>query len=173
MLKPTSVAVTASAVQAIAVPVRGLAIDGDERRVGAAAAAVAMTALTLAVGHLFETTTFDMLVRALRAEPQRPAPWIAVGLVAGVAMEIKILAAPPLACCVLSVGLVGPRRRLASAQPWVAALIALALAAPNLIWQARTACRWPSWRRTSPRADRRPQRPERHCCRPCSSVSGP
>jgi 4-amino-4-deoxy-L-arabinose transferase-like glycosyltransferase len=46
----------------------------------AAAAAVAMTALTLAVGHLFETTTFDMLItaaalwmliRALRAE-QRP-----------------------------------------------------------------------------------------------------
>jgi 4-amino-4-deoxy-L-arabinose transferase-like glycosyltransferase len=74
----------------------------------AAAAAVAMTALTLAVGHLFETTTFDMLVtaavlwmliRALRAQPQRWAPWIAVGLVAGVAMEIKILAAPLLACC--------------------------------------------------------------------------
>jgi hypothetical protein len=33
-------------------------------------------------------------------------------------------------------GLVGPRRRLANAQPWVSALIALALAAPNLIWQA-------------------------------------
>ncbi len=30
----------------------------------AAAAAVAMTALTLAVGHLFETTTFDMLITA-------------------------------------------------------------------------------------------------------------
>ena len=111
----------------------------------AAAAAVAMTALTLAVGHLFETTTFDMLitaaalwilVRALRAEPQRWAPWIAVGLLAGVAMEIKILAAPLLACCLLGVVVVGPRRRLASPRPWVAALIALALAAPNLIWQA-------------------------------------
>ena len=111
----------------------------------AAAAAVAMTALTLAVGHLFETTTFDMLItaaalwiliRALRAEPQRWAPWIAVGLVAGVAMEIKILAAPLLACCLLGVVVVGPRSRLASPRPWVAALIALALAAPNLIWQA-------------------------------------
>lgn len=75
-----------------------------------------MTALTLAVGHLFETTTFDMLITAvtlwllvgaLRAEPQRWASWIAVGLVAGAAMEIKILAAPPLACCVLSVALSG------------------------------------------------------------------
>ncbi len=111
----------------------------------AAAAAVAMTALTLALGHLFETTTFDMLVtaaalwmliRALRAEPQRWAPWIAVGLIAGVAMEIKILAAPLLACCLLGVVVVGPRRRLASARPWAAALIALAFAAPNLIWQA-------------------------------------
>ena len=111
----------------------------------AAAAAVAMTALTLALGHLFETTTFDMLVtaaalwmliRALRAEPQRWAPWIAVGLIAGVAMEIKILAAPLLVCCLLGVVVVGPRRRLASARPWAAALIALAFAAPNLIWQA-------------------------------------
>jgi 4-amino-4-deoxy-L-arabinose transferase-like glycosyltransferase len=68
--------------------------------------------LALAVGHLFETTTFDMLItaaalwmliRALRAEPQRRAALIAVGLVAGVAMEIKILAAPllPAVCWVL------------------------------------------------------------------------
>ena len=77
-----------------------------------------------------------MLVRALRAEPQRWAPWIAVGLIAGVAMEIKILAAPLLACCLLGVVVVGPRRRLASPRPWVAALIALSFAAPNLIWQA-------------------------------------
>jgi Dolichyl-phosphate-mannose-protein mannosyltransferase len=111
----------------------------------AAAAVVAMTALTLAVGHLFETTTFDMLitaaalwilVRAMRAEPQRWAPWIGVGLLSGLAMEIKILAAPLLACCLLGVVAVGPRRRLASLRPWVAVLIALILAAPNLIWQA-------------------------------------
>ncbi len=96
----------------------------------AAAAAVAMAALTLAVGHLFETTTFDMLItaaalwmliRALGAEPQRWGPWIAVGLVAGVAMEIKILAAPLLACCLLGVVVVGPRHRLANPLPWIAA----------------------------------------------------
>jgi len=77
-----------------------------------------------------------ILVRALRAEPQRWAPWIGVGLLAGLAMEIKILAAPLLVCCLLGVVAVGPRRRLASLRPWVAALIALILAAPNLIWQA-------------------------------------
>ena len=108
----------------------------------AAAAVVAMTALTLAVGHLFETTTFDMLITAaalwilVRAEPQRWAPWIGVGLLAGLAMEIKILAAPLLVCCLLGVVAVGPRRRLTSLRPGVAALIALTLAAPNLIWQA-------------------------------------
>ena len=130
----------------------------------AAAAVVAMTALTLAVGHLFETTTFDMLitaaalwilVRALRAEPQRWAPWIGVGLLAGLAMEIKILAAPLLACCLLGVVAVGPRRRLASPRPWVAALIALILAASNLIWQATHGSRWPSWPRISPQAGQR------------------
>ena len=111
----------------------------------AAALAVAMSALTLAVGHLFETTTFDMvttaaalwlLVRAMRAEPQRWAPWIGVGVLAGIAMEIKILVAPLLLSCLLGVLVVGPRRRLAGPRPWVAALIALALGSPNLIWQA-------------------------------------
>jgi 4-amino-4-deoxy-L-arabinose transferase-like glycosyltransferase len=111
----------------------------------AAAAAVALSALTLAVGHLFGTTTFDilvtaatlwMLVRALRAEPQHWAAWIGVGVLAGVAMEIKILVAPLLACCLLGVVVFGPRRRLADLRPWIAALIAFTLAAPNLIWQA-------------------------------------
>jgi hypothetical protein len=58
----------------------------------AAAAAVAMTALTLAVGHLFSTTTFDMVttaaavwlfVRAMRSEPHRWTPWIAAGVLTG------------------------------------------------------------------------------------------
>jgi hypothetical protein len=92
----------------------------------AAAAAVAMTALTLAVGHLFETTTFDMVttaaavwlfIRAMRSEPQRWTPWIAAGVLTGVAMEIKILAAPLLACCLLGVVICGPRSRLLSPRP--------------------------------------------------------
>jgi hypothetical protein len=111
----------------------------------AAAAAVAMTALTLAVGHLFETTTFDMLataaavwwlVRAMRCEPQRWIPWILAGVSTGVAMEIKILAAPLLMCCLLGVAICGPRSHLRSPQLWAAVAIALLMAAPNLVWQA-------------------------------------
>ena len=115
------------------------------RRQVAASVAVAMTALVLGVGHLFETTTFDMvltataiwlLVRALRAQPQRWAPWVGAGVLAGVAMEVKVLAAAVLACCLLGVLITGPRDRLAGPRPWVAVVIALVLASPNLIWQA-------------------------------------
>ncbi|HEY0813160.1 MAG TPA: glycosyltransferase family 39 protein [Pseudonocardia sp.] len=111
----------------------------------AAAVAVAMTALVLAVGHLFETTTFDMvftasaiwlLVRALRARPDRWAPWIGAGVFAGLAMEVKVLAAAVLACCLLGVLITGPRDRLVGPRPGVAVLIALVLASPNLVWQA-------------------------------------
>jgi 4-amino-4-deoxy-L-arabinose transferase-like glycosyltransferase len=111
----------------------------------AAAAAVAMTVLTLAVGHLFETTTFDMvttaaavwlLIRAVRSEPQRWAPWITAGLLTGLALEIKVLVAPLLACCLLGIAICGPRSRLRNARLWGAVAIALLMAAPNLIWQA-------------------------------------
>lgn len=120
--------------------------DGFPRRHQVAAtAAVAMTAIVLALGHLFETTTFDLsvsaaalwlLVRALRAEPQRWLPWIWVGVLTGIAMEIKVLLATVLVCCLIGVLIVGPRRRLTGPRPWLAVAIALVLASPNLIWQA-------------------------------------
>lgn len=118
---------------------------GAARHQVAAAVAVAMTGLTLGVGHLFETTTFDMtitaaavwmLVRALRSEPQRWAPWIGAGVLTGLAMEVKVLAAPVLACCLLGVLITGPRRRLSDPRLWVAVAIAFVLASPNLVWQA-------------------------------------
>jgi Dolichyl-phosphate-mannose-protein mannosyltransferase len=77
-----------------------------------------------------------LFVRAMRSEPQRWTPWIAAGVLTGVAMEIKILAAPLLACCLLGVVICGPRSRLLSPRPWAAVAIALLMAAPNLVWQA-------------------------------------
>jgi 4-amino-4-deoxy-L-arabinose transferase-like glycosyltransferase len=111
----------------------------------AAAGATALLAIVPPVGHLFETTTFDMLttaaalwmlIRALQAGPQRWGPWIAFGVLTGVAMEIKVLAAVVMACCLAGILIFGPRRRLASVKPWAAVAIAAGLAAPNLIWQA-------------------------------------
>jgi hypothetical protein len=72
----------------------------------------------------------------MRAEPQRWAPWIGVGVLAGIAMEIQDPSCAAAAELLLGVLVVGPRRRLAGPRPWVAALIALALGSPNLIWQA-------------------------------------
>ena len=111
----------------------------------AAAIAVALTSAPLATGHLFETTTFDLLasavtlwllIRALRDEDGRWGPWVAVGVAAGIAMEIKVLIALVLLCCLIAILLLGPRRALAGPRPWVAAGIAVLIGAPNLIWQA-------------------------------------
>jgi hypothetical protein len=115
-----------------------------------AAAATALLGIVLATGHLFGTTIFDMLttaaalwmlIRALRSTPQRWAPWIGFGVLTGVAMEIKVLAALVMISCLAGILIVGPRRSLASRRPWVAAVIAAALAAPNIIWQATNG--WP------------------------------
>ncbi|WP_211320956.1 glycosyltransferase family 39 protein [Arthrobacter livingstonensis] len=115
-----------------------------------AAAATGLLAIVLATGHLFGTTVFDMLataaalwmlLRALRSTPQRWEPWIGFGVLTGVAMEIKVLAALVMLCCLAGILVLGPRRPLASAKPWIAAVIALVLAAPNLLWQA--AHGWP------------------------------
>ena len=76
-----------------------------------------------------------LFVRAMRSEPQRWTPWIAAGVLTGVAMEIKILAAPLLVCCLLGVVICGPRSRLLSPRLWTAVAIALLMAAPNLVWQ--------------------------------------
>lgn len=115
-----------------------------------AAGATALLAIVPPVGHLFETTTFDMLttaaalwmlIRALESDPQRWAPWIAFGVLSGVAMEIKVLAVLVMACCLLGILILGPRHPLTTVKPWAAVVIAAVLSAPNLIWQA--AHGWP------------------------------
>jgi Dolichyl-phosphate-mannose-protein mannosyltransferase len=118
----------------------------------AAAAATGLLGVVPPVGHLFETTTFDMvttaaalwmLIRAVESETQRWGPWIAFGVLTGIAMEIKVLAAAVMACCLLALLIVGPRSRLTSVKLWTAVVIAGVLAAPNLIWQAVHG--WPQW----------------------------
>jgi hypothetical protein len=119
------------------------AFGGDRRHQTAAAVATAATAIVPATGHLFSITTFDilltsatllLLIRALK-QPGRLGPWIVVGLVAGVALEVKVLLALVLFSCLLAMLVMGPRAPLAKPGPWLAALIAAVLAAPNLAWQ--------------------------------------
>jgi hypothetical protein len=58
-----------------------------------------------------------------------------VGLVAGVALEVKVLLALVLLSCLLAMLVMGRRAPLTKPGPRLAALIAALLAAPNLVWQ--------------------------------------
>jgi hypothetical protein len=119
------------------------ALGGSMRDQTAAAVATASTSIVPATGHLFSITTFDifltaltllLLIRALR-QPGRLASWIAVGLVAGVTLEVKVLLGLVLVSCLLAMMLTGPRAWLAKPGPWLAGLLAALIASPNLIWQ--------------------------------------
>jgi hypothetical protein len=112
-----------------------------------AAASMAVASVLMIVGHLLSTTTPDLLawtalswllVRALR---DGGPVWLAVGAVAGVALQNKVQPAFLLAAVVVGVLAVGPRTALRPPWPWLGGLVALALWAPNLVWQAANG--WP------------------------------
>jgi hypothetical protein len=106
-----------------------------------AAACMAVSTILLALGHLLSTSTLDLLawtalswlvVRALR---DGGPVWLAGGAVAGVALQNKTLPAFLLAALLVGVLALGPRAALRSRWPWLGALLALALWAPNVAWQ--------------------------------------
>lgn len=121
------------------------------RELGGARAAQALSAwgyafasIPLVLGHVMLTSTVDLVVwplvtllvvrAVMRVEPRW---WLAVGVVAGLSTYNKLLIATLLLAIVVGLLAVGPRRWLWS--PWVfaSAAIALALGAPNLLYQAR------------------------------------
>ncbi|MCE3554025.1 glycosyltransferase family 39 protein [Pseudonocardia sp. RS11V-5] len=112
-----------------------------------AAACAAVSAIVLQTGHLLSTTTFDLLVwavvawltaRALRRGGPR---WLLVGLAAGIGLQNKMLVAFLLLGLLVGLVVVGPRRPLRDPWMWGAGLLAAALWAPYLAWQA--AHGWP------------------------------
>lgn len=124
-------------------------IGGSPRQQTLTAAVMASCSILLGTGHLFSTTTFDLalttasiwlLIRALQ-QPQELMRWLLLGVVTGVGMEVKILPVLVLLSCLAGVATLGPRRVLRQRGPWLAMIVALALAAPNLIWQVANG--WP------------------------------
>ena len=122
---------------------------GASRR-GQVACAGAMVACGFAMGvsHLLSTATFDLAAwmallwcacRLLRTDDARW--WVAFGAIAGAALMNKDLV--PILAIALLVGLALERRWDLLRSRWlvVGGLLALALAAPNLIWQAQHG--WP------------------------------
>lgn len=105
-----------------------------------AAVVMGLAPVTLAVGHLVSTSTYDLLVQValvlvvLRAL-EDPRWWWAAGLLLGVGLQVKSL--PLLLAASLVVGLLvaGPRHPFRSVHLYAGGLVALALWAPNLLWQ--------------------------------------
>jgi hypothetical protein len=113
------------------------------------AAATALATAVVGTGHLFSTTTFDLmltsgcvllLLRAVKA-PERLGRWLLLGPVAGLALEVKTLPGTVLLCLGVGLLLAGPRTVLVRPGPWLAAAVALVLALPNLLWQQANG--WP------------------------------
>lgn len=108
-----------------------------------AAATTALSGVVLAMGHLLSTATFDLLgwtlltyllLRILQGGDRRL--WVLAGVVAGVTMLANVLVVFLLVGFAASLVLVGPRRLLLSALPWVAVAIAALIGLPYLLWQA-------------------------------------
>jgi 4-amino-4-deoxy-L-arabinose transferase-like glycosyltransferase len=132
-------------------------LTGDlARELGGGRGAQLLAALTtatgagvLAIGHLLSTATLDLfawtaVVRLTVATLHRDRPrlWLAVGAALGVGLENKHLVAFLGAGLVLGVVTTPAlRHHLRSPWAWAGALVALALWAPNLAWQA--AHGWP------------------------------
>lgn len=109
-----------------------------------ASVSTALCGFVLAVGHLLSTATFALLgcsltifllVRVLQGGDQRL--WLAAGLTTGVTLQANLFPGLVLATFALAVVTVGPRDILRTRWPWLAAVIAAAVAAPYLVWQAR------------------------------------
>lgn len=123
---------------------------GRRRAQIAGAAAVAAGGFALGVGHLLSTAAFDLTAwmallwltaRLLRTSDGRW--WTGFGIVAGLSMlnkNLLVLLGAALLC-----GLLIERRwdLLRSRWLFVGAAIALAIAAPNLVWEARHG--WPQF----------------------------
>ena len=114
-----------------------------------AAVCVASCAEFLGAMHLMSTTTPDfvawavLLYLVLRLlDSGEPRWWLAIGLVTGIAAEAKWTIWLLAAAVVAGFALTPQRRLLRSRYLLLGVLIAVALAAPDLIWQA--AHGWPN-----------------------------
>lgn len=140
---------------AIAVGTVALLAAAMARRFGAgrggqlfAALAAGLCGVLLGEGHLLSTAVFDFALWAvalwllvLILDGADPRLWLGMGLVIGVGFESKHTIVF-LAVGILMGLLVTTRRRLlASPWPWLGVLIAVAIALPNIIWQAGNG--WP------------------------------
>jgi 4-amino-4-deoxy-L-arabinose transferase-like glycosyltransferase len=118
-------------------------LRGSPRAQAVAAATAAVAALVLATGHLLSTSTFDLLAwtaitwLVLRAICRgQEALFLVAGVVLGIGLLNKPLPAFLALGLLVGVAIAGPRRLLMSPWVWAGGVVALAMWAPWLIWQA-------------------------------------
>lgn len=113
-----------------------------------AAGSIAVSLVLLGAGHTLSTTTFDLLawvvisllaVVILRGGDERL--WLAVGLLAGAGLLDDDLVAFLIAALLGGIAIAGPRRTFRSPWLWAGGILAAAMWAPYLVWQARHG--WP------------------------------
>jgi Dolichyl-phosphate-mannose-protein mannosyltransferase len=146
-LRVVSLTAGAATVMLVAFIVREL--GGGPRAQWIAAIAWVLTPYILGSASIFHPTWLDALawvsflcvaVRMLvRREPQL---WLLLGVIAGIGLEAKYTIGFLILAFAAALVLTRERRQLASIWPWLALAIALALLAPNLVWQIQHG--WPS-----------------------------
>jgi len=146
LLRLPATLAAASSVVVVALLAREL--GGTRRAQAWTAWGYAGTTSVLLFGHVFLTSSFDLLVWPLvclfvvRAERRsRPQWWLAAGAVAGVSTYNKLLVAWLLVGIAVGLATVGPRTRLWSRWVVGGGLLAILLAAPNLVYQVANG--WP------------------------------
>jgi 4-amino-4-deoxy-L-arabinose transferase-like glycosyltransferase len=142
---PSAIAAAATTILAALI---AREVGGGARAQVIAAACTAASGFALAIGHIVSTTTFDLLsttalawllIRAILR--QSPAGVLAAGVVVGVGVEAKPQVGLVAAVMVAALLAVGPRWPLRSRWALGGAVVALALAAPYVLWQQRHG--WP------------------------------
>ena len=124
-------------------------LGGTPRAQALAAVTVVASSFFLGANILFQPVPFDQLASALflycvvRLVVRRdPRLWWAVGASFGVALETKYTIVALGAGVLVGLVVTPARTLLRGWVPWLAGLLALAIAAPNLIWQATH--HWPT-----------------------------
>lgn len=115
------------------------------RRAAQIMALLSALAILLVVGSLMQYVSFDFLAWTLVAfftamvlRTGNPRWWLAVGAAVGMGILSKYAIAFPVAGLIAGLVLLPPQRHhLRSRWLWLGAALALAIAAPHLVWEAR------------------------------------